>query len=339
MEISNELLKTYSKAEILKLSALRKGETKLGEVINTYQPNSSLKKYHEEGLKFALLGIPESVGALANSGRPGAENTWKAFLSFFLNVQHNRFMDPSQILLMGHLQVSSIQEDALAMDPADLAYSVKLRKLCERIDEKVIQVVKSIFEAGLIPIVVGGGHNNAYPLIKAWHQTHGHPAQVINCDPHADFRVLEGRHSGNSFSYAMEQGLLDAYHVLGLHQNYNSEEMLSRMDAHKKVSYSCWEDIADWQEQTNVDLKKMAKNKSAIGIELDMDAIAHMPASAFTPVGINLEQAAYFLKQSAKLKNLAWLHLPEAAPHSEQESREVGKAISYLITDFIKAHA
>jgi formiminoglutamase len=31
---------------------------------------------------------------------------------------------------------------------------------------------------------------------------------AINFDAHSDFRILEGRHSGNGFSYAYEEGFL-----------------------------------------------------------------------------------------------------------------------------------
>jgi len=338
MEIRTEVLKTYSKTEILNLTSQRKGEVKLGEVLQSYSTELSLKDYYKQGSRFALVGVPECVGALGNGGRSGAEHAWKAFLSFFLNVQHNRFMDLSKILLVGHVQTNSIQEEAMSIEKGDLSYNAKLRRLCERLDERVTEVIAPIFEAGLIPIVVGGGHNNAYPIMKAWFQAFQKHCQVINCDPHADFRILEGRHSGNGFSYAMEEGLLEKYHVLGLHQNYNSEEMLTRMETTKKVSFTCWENISDWTAETDQDLAMMSKNKMATGIELDLDAITQMPASAFTPSGINLEQARYFIKQAAKMKNVIWLHLPEAAPHTEQEQRFVGKALSYLITDFIKNH-
>jgi arginase family enzyme len=37
---------------------------------------------------------------------------------------------------------------------------------------------------------------------------------AINFDAHSDFRILEGRHSGNGFSYAYEEGFLKKYFVL-----------------------------------------------------------------------------------------------------------------------------
>ena len=52
---------------------------------------------------------------------------------------------------------------------------------------------------------------------------------VLNLDPHADCREIDRRHSGNSFSYAMQEGWLANYAVLGLHQQYNSQSMLERL--------------------------------------------------------------------------------------------------------------
>jgi histidine ammonia-lyase len=41
----------------------------------------------KKGVRFAPLGIPESIGPQANFGRRGAELAWEAFLDFFLNMQ------------------------------------------------------------------------------------------------------------------------------------------------------------------------------------------------------------------------------------------------------------
>lgn len=61
----------------------------------------------------------------------------------------------------------------------------------------------------MTPIAIGGGHNNAYPMLKGYSLAKKEKINAINCDPHADFRALEGRHSGNGFSYAVNDGYLD----------------------------------------------------------------------------------------------------------------------------------
>jgi formiminoglutamase len=83
-----------------------------------------------------------------------------------------------------------------------------------KVDDEVEQLAKMITEAKKIPIVIGGGHNNTYPLIKGtakgWHKAGVIPLAQINCinlDAHSDYRPMEGRHSGNAFRYAEEDGL------------------------------------------------------------------------------------------------------------------------------------
>ena len=79
----------------------------------------------------------------------------------------------------------------------------KLRETVHEMDEFLIDILVPIYKAGKVPILVGGGHNNAYPLMKAFFLAHNKKVNVANLDPHADYRALEGRHSGNSFSYAI----------------------------------------------------------------------------------------------------------------------------------------
>jgi len=65
--------------------------------------------------------------------------------------------------------------------------------------------------------------NNAYPILKGTAGALGASKGIncVNCDPHADFRDLEGRHSGNGFSYAYADRFLSRYFIFGLHENYN----------------------------------------------------------------------------------------------------------------------
>jgi formiminoglutamase len=73
------------------------------------------------------------------------------------------------------------------------------------------------------------------------------------------------------------------------------------------------------------------------GLEIDCDAIANIPSSAMSPSGFSVEQARQFVHQFGSHENVTYLHICEAAPTSETEI-QVGKLMSYLITDFIKAH-
>ena len=330
-------LKIITKQTIKNLTPIRAGERKLGEAIRPYN-GEDFGQLSAEGIRYVLLGIPESIGPRANKGKGGSELAWESFLSSFLAVQDNGFVPISRICLLGEVRVAALQEKSLDYDSGSPADINTLRKLVERVDERVQEVLVPIFAAGLIPIVIGGGHNNVYPLCKAFAQGRKEYLQIINCDPHADFRALEGRHSGNGFRYAMEEKLLSYYHPFGLHQNYNSGSLIEAMQANAGVFPHWLDNCSDFEKNLADTLKTLRQRKLPIGIELDMDAIEYMPSSAISPVGITTAQARHYVKQAAQ-EQAAWLHLPEAAPATEWEQKMVGKTLSYLVTDFIKQHA
>ena len=310
-----------TKDSILSYVSLRDGEVKLGEKVAVY---SDLENFTG---KYVVLGVKEDVGPRANLGLSGSDAGYACFLKRFLNMQSNSFLSGEEVLLMGEVRVNLVIDELGA-----------LRKGVEELDDLLVSLLVPIYERGLVPILVGGGHNNAYSLIKACSLVQGTAINVVNCDPHADFRSLEGRHSGNSFSYAMQEGWLANYAVLGLHQQFNSQSMLERL-VEKECYVTFFEEYLTGERDFIVDIEDVLRQISdvSLGVELDMDAIIDMPSSAFTPSGFSLEEARKYVIKCAKSKKAAYLHLPEAAPKNEREEAIVGKALAYLVSDFIKS--
>lgn len=297
----------------------RIGETKIGEKIELL---SNIKE-----AKYVLLGIEENLGPQANGGYSGAENAFNAFLKRFLNMQSNRFLTGNELALIGSIQQISTFTN---IESAKNAIT--------ELDSLVETVLKPFIQQGLIPIVIGGGHNNAYPIIKTISEVNQQTIDVINLDPHADCRALEGRHSGNSFSYAKENGYLNHYTVLGLHKNYNSAFILDYLERNN-FYFTFFDDYIINSTQFDMDLTKVFLSISKdckFGIELDLDAIAFTPSSAFTPSGFNSLDARKYIKTLSKHNNCCYLHLPEAAPTNEIEEKITGKLTAYLVADFIQ---
>ena len=323
MNSSNSIFTFQQSTKDMVLSCVsqRDGEVKLGEKVAVY---SDLENFPG---KYVLLGVKEDVGPRANLGLSGSDAGYACFLKRFLNMQSNSFLSGEEVLLLGEVRVNSeiTELDALRKDVAEL-------------DGLLVSLLVPIYEKGLIPILIGGGHNNAYPLIKAFSMVQKKSMDVVNCDPHADFRALEGRHSGNSFSYAMEEGWLANYAVLGLHQQYNSQSMLDRL-AEEECYVTFFEEYlcGDRNFLKDVDDVLCQVSDVSLGVELDMDAIIGMPSSALTPSGFTLEEARRYVIKCAKSKKAAYLHLPEAAPKNEREEAIVGKSLAYLVSDFIKS--
>ena len=302
--------------------SIREGETKIGERLND--------DHSSPECKYVIIGISEDIGPQANLGLKGSKFAFDAFLSRFINIQSNRFLEGDEICVFGEIVQSapfiSVEEG---------------RKRIELLDEFVQEIIQPVIALGKIPIVIGGGHNNAYALIRSCFSVLKKSIDVINLDPHADCRDLEGRHSGNPFSYAKERGFLNHYTVLGLHQQYNGEKIYTYLDKNN-FKYTFFEDYLDKKRNLRDDIHSISAKRSAelaLGIELDLDSIAMMPSSAFTPSGFSIEEARNYMREVATLKNIAYLHLPEGAPNSESEKKVIGKTLSYLVADFIKVNS
>src|SRR4051812_10254491 len=126
-----------------------------------------------------------------------------------------------------------------------------LSELVDKIDKDVAHAVCQIILAGKTPIIIGGGHNNAYGNIKGTALAKGKPVNAINFDAHTDFRVLEGRHSGNGFSYAFEEGFLKRYFIFGLHENYTSKGVMETIKKHSDaIKFNTYEQISVRKEKS-----------------------------------------------------------------------------------------
>lgn len=348
-------IKIYQSDEVASFTMPRSGESKIGEEIKTLSGvkpedlKDALQKGFNSGARYALLGIPEDIGPRANCGRGGSDEAWSAFLAAFLNIQANQYLDASKILLLGSVELADLSQEAANLENSNPEHLKHLRELCAQIDERVAPIVKEIALARLEPIVIGGGHNNAYPIIKGVVEAlkeSGAQQQsgmaCVNCDPHTDFRPLEGRHSGNGFRYAHHEGYLKAYYVLGLHESYNSRESVKQFEAcgFKAKSY---EEIlvrrqASLQDAMNEALAYLSRQNLPVGVELDLDSIAFMPVSAETPCGLTSEDSAYFVHAMASKLSTAYLHIAEGAPKWHHDGkRYVGRSIALQVISYIKA--
>ncbi len=339
-----EYLNAISASDLYQQTNIRKGEIKFGEKMQVIPSGIDLESYIKNcDAKFVLVGIPEEIGVKANFGRNGTASAWEIALKNIANIQHNKFCKGNQILILGTIDVSSEMKLAENLNENNEIDREILFKLVSKIDKEVAHIVSIIIKSGKIPIIIGGGHNNAYGNIKGSALAFGKPINAINFDAHSDFRNLEGRHSGNGFSYAFDEGFLNKYFVFGLHENYNSKNVIKKIiENQERIQFNTYEEL-------NVRLEKSFKNELNVaqkfiqnepfGIEIDLDSLPNVASSAMTNSGFSVEQLRQFIHFFGKNKNATYLHICEGAPTlgDEKNSHLIGKLISYLITDFIKA--
>lgn len=320
-----EGLKIYTAADIAPLISHRDGETKVGQRV---QFVSSLEEIQNSTARFVLLGIPEDIGVRANHGIAGAATTWLPTLQSLLNVQSNAFLKGNELILLGHFEFK---------EPTDTSTQGLQDKVAE-IDMLVFPVIAKITAAGKIPIIIGGGHNNAYPIIKGICSAKNTAIDVINIDAHADLRSAQGRHSGNGFSYAIQDGLLKNYVIFGLHQSYNNDAIITEIAKNDDIHALFFDDLIQSDQKLGFYWRKLFKDVNGTpGLEIDLDSITDMLSSAMTPSGFSLNEIRKLVLISPY--NFAYLHLCEGAVELSdgRTSATTAKAITYLITDFIKS--
>ena len=323
-----------------KLLNKRSGESKFGQHVQILTSISNIYEQLENlDVTHVIFGLPEDVGVFANHGNQGASKAWNSTLKVLLNIQSNQYTKANKVLILGHLDFKVELLQVSKLNPSRKKDVIKARKIVSEIDVHVSHLIHQIVSSGKKPIVIGGGHNNAYGNIKGTALALGKPINTINLDAHSDFRVEEGRHSGNGFSYALSEGFLNRYFVFGLHENYTSDSIFKALNKLNNTSYNTFEAL---EIKKDLKFKQALQNASEFicednfGIEIDCDAIENIPSSAMTPSGFSVNKTRQFLNFFAKNNNVMYLHICEAAP-TKKTATNVGKLITYLITDFIKS--
>lgn len=331
----------FNSATRNKLLSKRSGESKFGQHVQTL---TSISNIYEQlcnlDVNYVILGLPEDVGVFANHGKTGTANAWNTALKSLLNIQSNAHTHAADVLILGHLDFTEALNEIAKLKLTKKKDVLKARKWVEKMDTEVSYIIHQIVSAGKIPIVIGGGHNNAYGNIKGSSLALNNPINAVNLDAHTDFRSVEGRHSGNGFSYAFTEGFLENYFVFGLHEIYTSDAIFSTFENSKYLDYNTFESLEIRKERRFK--KELARATEHItsnhfGIEIDCDAIENIPSSAQTPSGFTVNQARQFVSHFANNEYATYLHICEAAP-TKKSADQVGKLITYLITDFIRAN-
>lgn len=326
-----------SKSYLETLINMREGETKLGEKVQTIESENWVEALKNDKTKFVILGIPEDIGVRANFGVGGTQSLYEPALKALLNVQHTSVLNSEEILILGAFDFSDEMRQADGMNVS------QMREIVHYIDEVVHPVITTIIAAGKVPIIIGGGHNNCYPLLKGASLVNDKPVNCINLDAHSDFRAMEGRHSGNGFRYAHREGYLEKYSVVGLHENYNAQDIIDEFIDDPDLSFCYYEDIFLRYKMTFEEAVENAIGRTAglpVGLELDLDCIERTLSSASSPCGITPLQARQYVTVCAEIIHPVYLHLTEGAVQLRDGRTDIStaKLVAYLITDFIKAY-
>lgn len=172
------------------------------------------------GRRIALLGAPDELGVRLNHGRPGASDGPDAFRAAL--AQFGTTYDAARA---APLEVAVF--DAGDVIPADGDDAAALDETHHRITE----AAQALHALGLVPVVIGGGHDLTLPGVRALAQRAACAVGGINVDPHLDVRETVG--SGMPYRRLIEGGWLDArrFTELGVGRFSNSREHIEWLRA------------------------------------------------------------------------------------------------------------
>ncbi|MCE9618685.1 MAG: formimidoylglutamase [Planctomycetes bacterium] len=341
-----ELIRKLTRSDAVELVRRRAGEKKLAETVDLCGDAEPWREaLARSSAPVAVLGIPSDIGVRANFGKIGSASLWSAARRQFLAMQDNATLRGDSILLLGELIVDDLMREAAKLDPGAEADLHALRAHVAKVDERVAEASTDILKSGKLLIAVGGGHENAYGLIKGLSQAAGEPAGCINIDAHADLRSDEGRHSGNSFSAALRDKFLERYFVLGLQEPFINNEMWERLQEEPALRAVTLETIrtrGHFRKNFVVaphlgaseEAVKFVK-KRPLALEMDLDAITGVPASAATPAGLAVEEAREMLRHIARRRRVGTFHVCEGIP-GESDAQGVGRLAALMMADVAK---
>lgn len=262
-------------------------DPRLGDLLTTA---SALRK--QTSCAVAILGVPQHIGVERNGGRPGAAGAPLTIRNALYRMATSAIVD----VMLDHRLV--------VIDMGDIDTE---GKTLEQIHDQQHDVVAACMQSGMVPLVLGGGHDVAWPTIRALN-TVGASYGVINIDAHADVRQMKESfpsnpgtnnpqlfaHSGSPFRQMLEaptSTLADgAFVEFGLQPHAVSAAHLEYV-ASKGMDFMMLDDIrAAGVAQAWSMAQRRASKGEALYVSLDMDAFA----SAYAP-GVSAPSADGFL--------------------------------------------
>ncbi|RYY54695.1 MAG: arginase [Chitinophagaceae bacterium] len=343
-------LRIYNRQDLVALTRLRRFETKMGERIQVLPSRSELAdSIKASPANYVLFGIPEDLGRKASGARGGADTIWIPFLQSLLNTQSNDFLDGNEILLLGHFDFGDIEYLIDTTARTEEEKTEAYRHAVNSIDEEVEKLVKIITSSGKMPLVLGGGHNNAYPIIKGaakgWFRAGVIPLAQINCvnlDAHAHFGPAEGRHSNNAFRYADEDGFLQKYCVIGVHENHLPQNVWMDMVNNPFIDCITYEDIFVLGKRSFGQAVAHATgftDELMTGIDVDLDAVLQAGGADCSCTGVSPAEARQYVSYAAGALDPAYLFISGVSGRMAygRTDNPMARLAAYLVTDFIKA--
>lgn len=265
-----------------------------------------------EKTKFVIIGFPFDEGVKLNGGFPGARKAPDTIRLQLAKMVANSTFQNGSVADLGNLDVEG--------------------KSVEEAQEQLGKVVSEILQKGLIPIILGGGHETSFGHFLGYVGAKKE-VEIINLDAHTDVRELVDRkaHSGSPFRQAIlhESGLLKSYHVIGAKRNRVAEKHAEFVSQHGSIQYL--------GESSNV---PDISNSVMLTLDCDVFDVSVMPGvSARNSFGMSKREGLELVKEILKSGKVMSVDIVEINPERDLNDQSVSFAAEmvYEIMHFMEA--
>lgn len=262
-----------------------------------------------------LLGVPQDLGVARNGGRVGAaqapDTIRRALYKYTPYTGSGALTDTIALHDLGNIAVAGLE--------------------LEEVHERQQHVVAFLVAEGCIPVVLGGGHDIAWPDIAGFGSAHNEIG-VVNIDPHTDVRpLLEGgkAHSGSPFRQMIESDKvhvpLGAFVEFGI-QRFAVAQAHAEYVIEKGMAIQWYHDI---RQQGFLAAFQAACQQATGGtrplfVSFDMDAVCSADApgvSATAPIGFSGEEMCAAAEYAGSLSLTGMIDIAEVNPVHDSDGR------------------
>ena len=227
--------------------------------------------------QFSFVGYPDELGVKNVNGRLGAKDGPERFQTYFKKLR-------------GKWPLSERMLASEIVETGD-----NLEQNYEKAVATTITMLANLTLKNDALIAVGGGHDNAYPWIKAYRQSLPKKTRIgcINLDAHFDLREWSTlMTSGSPFRRLIDEKMIDGHDLVefGIQAHCNRPELwdFAKKNHVKIVPFEKLRNgraVATFQKE----LKALRAKCDVVLISLDLDALSY----AFCP-GVSAPQAEGF---------------------------------------------
>lgn len=287
------------------------------------------EKNFTDEICIGIVGVPTDEGVKRNGGRVGAKDAPNAIREEFYK---------RTAFVIG-------KEKSPAELPVFDFGDIKIAKTLEETHDTLAEVIQTLVSANIVPIVLGGGHDIAYPNFVGFSSGKKNVG-VINIDTHLDFRKpIPKRNSGTSFRQMLDQHMspLNAMNLveIGTQSFANAAEHYSELIERGATIFSLRDVRAEGMTKTlDLAYELATSSTDSLYFSFDMDVVHSTDApgvSAPLPTGLTAEEfltAALFAGKRRKTKLIDIVELNPKYDADGRTAKLAALAMMYFLTGF-----